>query len=1268
MATYTITTPVNIDSLTAKAGADTYNINGGYLTIDQDTRYGTNQNTSAGLGNINLSATLGGTLEINSTKVRLIPFNTGSGVVPAYDTVITDTGTASAKLLGVYSALNLAPLAVGAAMPASGFIKVRQWNSIPYTIGALTGIGANATATDSAGWLEIVAVDALLNTINRLNNQIMEGDWYEFQGAVTDGVRATTYQIPSNGSLVYTAGVWVETAVASGIYEMYPCAGTIAATSANIATDATRGKVCWIDTSGLVRFGHDGVNSTGGYIPSAGLKIRIGNIFLVCCTSASKTVNVLPNATLATRYEFAVTGGGVMSMDKVMCNWYMNLNQPFSIDLTNVGVLTNITLTECASPIAWENIMIGQESANSQTSLIFTYNFAGGTIDDITTVRASQASNGFYCGIWTDCSGFDITNYRVFSLVKAANATTGSLSFTRTNNITLNNTILGGGRFFLATCLNVTATNSVYYDNPSVNTLSTIPFSAFDTSSNCVNCVFDGLTFGGLYMTQPYNGILSVSASGCSEIYLKNIGTYASPLSLGKPRVNDGAWSRVTTTATVTEIAHGYLVNDQIYVVISDNAIAIVVGLKTITAVTANTFTFTCVSSGSTSGVISYFGAKCANLFTLASGAAANGIYIQRCYAPQTRTNLYTGDNSSKNIVLENVFSDYVNVPVFAVLNGSLKNISGTPSYSPQTSIYGTHWEAGYVCEVASAITSQSYTRSTTTVTVTSVDHGLRTGMIINVNPSIAPTTFTAASYSVTCVNSYTFTITVANAGAASGSLDYQVANGRIAILMNEATAETANQYVIGSGNPAFTSAGGLVMPTIGDEITFITPDYIIGQGASFPVFEAIMAGGTITNYDILYQLDKNDGNGYGASHNLSYPRTGAGGTSGTAIVTMTNTTGVEVNDYVFGTGISPMAQVVSVDNATQITVSINNIATVSGILRFNHLPFETGLDPELGVKMKWSVTASTASVTAITSLYIQSQSTIVDRAYQYPLTTVNAIFSFSGLEIGTEVVLFDSSNVELDRQVLLGTTYEYAYTWNSNDGDLIGNYALIWKDDKFPIKFTGIDLTDTSLNVPISQADDLVYETGGTTTPLTINYGSKLIIMDTGTVELDVPETYSKWKDDILLTNNAQYDFAFTQVGGNEIISPKSIPKYVFQTNGWKFRPQEASHTLNVTNGIVVGESGADPFVDTIGSYIVRINYEQPVQAITVSTSGGGGATAAQVWTYANRELTAIGTTNLSAIADSVLDELMSGHTIPGSLADEIRKKLSQNNFIALK
>ena len=81
----------------------------------------------------------------------------------------------------------------------------------------------------------------------------------------------------------------------------------------------------------------------------------------------------------------------------------------------------------------------------------------------------------------------------------------------------------------------------------------------------------------------------------------------------------------------------------------------------------------------------------------------------------------------------------------------------------------------------------------------------------------------------------------------------------------------------------------------------------------------------------------------------------------------------------------------------------------------------------------------------------------------------------------------------------------------------------------------------------------------------------------------------------------NLKYFVGFTGIGGSVIEGSKSIPAYIYQANGWKNRPQEANGYVNVINGVLVGEAGADPFVDTVGAYTVRINYEQPVQAITV-------------------------------------------------------------------
>lgn len=74
------------------------------------------------------------------------------------------------------------------------------------------------------------------------------------------------------------------------------------------------------------------------------------------------------------------------------------------------------------------------------------------------------------------------------------------------------------------------------------------------------------------------------------------------------------------------------------------------------------------------------------------------------------------------------------------------------------------------------------------------------------------------------------------------------------------------------------------------------------------------------------------------------------------------------------------------------------------------------------------------------------------------------------------------------------------------------------------------------------------------------------------------------------------------------------SVPVYTFLVNSWKVTPDEANHTLSVTGGILLVSGGGDPFNNTAGAYVVRINYQQPVQAITVATGGVTPPTAVEI------------------------------------------------------
>jgi len=127
----------------------------------------------------------------------------------------------------------------------------------------------------------------------------------------------------------------------------------------------------------------------------------------------------------------------------------------------------------------------------------------------------------------------------------------------------------------------------------------------------------------------------------------------------------------------------------------------------------------------------------------------------------------------------------------------------------------------------------------------------------------------------------------------------------------------------------------------------------------------------------------------------------------------------------------------------------------------------------------------------------------------------------------------------------------------------------------------------------------------------MAINFdgAERLITLTAGTVTLDVHDLYSRWKDWQKVGDNAKHAIAFETVGGDDIdpgVGTK-VPLYAFLVNGWRIKPQEASHTLAVTAGILLVDGGGDPFVDTLGAYIVRINYQQPVQAIKVESGTSG-------------------------------------------------------------
>lgn len=466
-------------------------------------------------------------MTIDGRGIWMIPFTGGSGNVPAWNTVISQSGqTGSGKLIGVHASLTAASTATGAAMPASGYLRVKQKTG-SYAAGALTGLTADASDAGRIGWLEIVGDEGATINANRLGSANILGDWYEI--GTTSGSSNQTLQIPNNGLLRYVAGVFIEKTVGGGDFEFYPNNGVNTTTG----TEATRGKVVWIDNTGLVRIGNSGA-ATNGYTPVSGLRVVVGNVFLENCTTAARTANVIPNATIASRYDFTCTGGGVVTMDKVNSAWYGSFSQAFSVTLSNSGFVDGVLFSEIASYMTITKVGVGNKPTTAllMSPLTMSLCFAGGLFTDCVWQRATMAASGAHTNTLTDLSGFTFVRDTIRAGVIRGNATTYSVNATRLAYcIWTTPTVIQGAMVF-TTCKAIEVTDTTYCESVSATTITTYAGSVWAVASNTVNALFSGLTLP-VTNTHPYTALLQINAAGCSGIKLRNIASRASPLTMG---------------------------------------------------------------------------------------------------------------------------------------------------------------------------------------------------------------------------------------------------------------------------------------------------------------------------------------------------------------------------------------------------------------------------------------------------------------------------------------------------------------------------------------------------------------------------------------------------------------------------------------------------------------------------------------------------------------------------------------------------------------
>ncbi|KKW45638.1 MAG: hypothetical protein UY96_C0017G0039 [Parcubacteria group bacterium GW2011_GWB1_56_8] len=125
--------------------------------------------------------------------------------------------------------------------------------------------------------------------------------------------------------------------------------------------------------------------------------------------------------------------------------------------------------------------------------------------------------------------------------------------------------------------------------------------------------------------------------------------------------------------------------------------------------------------------------------------------------------------------------------------------------------------------------------------------------------------------------------------------------------------------------------------------------------------------------------------------------------------------------------------------------------------------------------------------------------------------------------------------------------------------------------------------------------------------TKFTVDTTLKLFIAKTGVIDFIVgTDLYSDAKEHWLTDSVAMgFDFPVRTVGGDPTVGSDSLGASFFMTGGWKIRPDEASHTLDITGNLFV-DGGGSPIVPTLGAYTVlaRMTVSNLIDKIDVAQS----------------------------------------------------------------
>ena len=534
----TISTDTFLDAATGtRTAGESWTINGCKFTIRTDTRVysGAPAGMTGSLGTLQMDSGRGGSVIIDGTKVRWLPFDSGSGTVPAIGSQITQ-GATSGYLLGVWADYTSAPAVAGSAMPATGFMKFREVTNA-FSSGPVTGISANASGPDVTGWLEVVMDASSKIDSNGLGDGLtVNGSWFSLGS--TNGIRGQTFSTPTNGggANTHVIAVQIETAPGSGVFEWYPTATSPTATvgckiwaNTNIAADL-RSKIVESVGNGVIRIGSDGTNDVG-YLPPAGCAVRMPNVLGKTVATTTRATNSAPGA---------VTRANMSSLKFNLNGFHTDFQiagtSAISVSLKDFACENVVNFTNAQTPISLDNCCFGGFTAAASTMLTLTALskpvvknvkcFSQGAAYSY-VMNNSLITDGVYENIELICAKPRGTNIYY------------TMGFNSSDNVRVTNVKLKGGGMSHQVLTNSIFTDVDYVDRMEGPSTTTQALHAL-TLAGSSNITIDGFSYGEhglLANTNNTGAIVNSQSTSNVGIKIRNIGSRLNPLQMSSSTI-----------------------------------------------------------------------------------------------------------------------------------------------------------------------------------------------------------------------------------------------------------------------------------------------------------------------------------------------------------------------------------------------------------------------------------------------------------------------------------------------------------------------------------------------------------------------------------------------------------------------------------------------------------------------------------------------------------------------------------------------------------